>query len=248
MNEIKVGCCGFPRGKKQYFEQFNLVEIQQTFYKPPLIATAQKWRGEAPEDFEFSLKAWQEITHLPSSPTYRKAGLQIPAGKENNYGFFKPSEEVLEAWGKTRDIAQILKAKVIVFQCPAKFTPSTENIENMRYFLANIDRGDFTFAWEPRGEWSDNVITTLCQDLDLVHCVDPLESKAAYGPRITPEQIRGGVKYFRLHGGRDYRHQYSDAELARLRELSNGETYILFNNITMYDDALRFKQLIQNAK
>jgi len=243
MNEIKVGCCGFSRGKKKYSEQLKLVEIQQTFYKPPLTATAQKWRAEAPQGFEFSLKAWQEITHLPSSPTYRKAGLQVPAGKEGNYGFFQPSQEVFEAWGKTRDIAQVLKAKVIVFQCPAKFTPSAENIQNMRYFFTNIDRGNFIFVWEPRGEWNDDVILTLCQDLDLVHCVDPLESEAVYGPRI-----KYGVKYFRLHGGPGYRHRYSDDELARLREQSSDEAYVLFNNITMYGDALRFKQLIESNK
>lgn len=238
MDEIRVGCCGFPKGKKKYFEQFNLVEIQQTFYKAPLMTTAQKWREEVPKDFEFSIKAWQDITHLPSSPTYRKAGLQVPAGEENNYGFFKPSQKVFEAWEKTRDIARILKAKVIVFQCPAKFTPITENVKNMRYFFTSIDRGDFVFAWEPRGEWSKEVIVALCQDLNLVHCVDPVENKAVYGK----------LKYFRLHGGRNYRHQYSDDELARLRELSNGQAYVLFNNITMYKDALRFKRLIQSDK
>jgi len=238
MNEIKVGCCGFPKGKKKYFDQFELVEIQQTFYRPPFTGSAQKWREEIPEDFEFSLKAWQEITHLPSSPTYRKAGLEIPAGKEGNYGFFKPTEEVFEAWGKTRDIAQVLKAKIIVFQCPAKLAPSTQNIKNMRYFLTDIDRGDSIFVWEPGGKWSGNVVVPLCEDLDLVHCVDHLESKAAYSK----------PKYFRLHGGRVYRRQYSDDEVARLRELSNGEAYVLFNNMSMYGDALRFRQLIQSGR
>ena len=113
----------------------------------------------------------------------------------------------------------------------------------MRYFFTNIDRGDFIFAWEPRGEWRDDVITALCQDLDLVHCADPLESKAAYGPRI-----KYGVKYFRLHGGRNYHHQYNNGELARLRKLSNGKAYVLFNNITMYNDALRFKRLIESGE
>jgi uncharacterized protein YecE (DUF72 family) len=234
MNQIKVGCCGFPKGKRKYAEQFKLVEIQQTFYKPPLTATAQKWREESPENFEFSLKAWQKITHLPSSPTYRKAALQIPADREGNYGFFKPSEEIFEAWEKTQDIARILKARAIVFQCPAKFIPNKENIENMRYFFTNIDRQDFALVWEPRGEWSKDIIVALCQNLDLVHCVDPLQNEAAYGK----------PKYFRLHGGRDYRHQYSDVELAKLRELSNGEAYVLFNNMTMDEDALRFKQFI----
>jgi uncharacterized protein YecE (DUF72 family) len=238
VSQIKIGCCGFSKGKKEYSEQFKLVEIQQAFYKPPSIATAQKWREEVSEDFEFSLKAWQEITHLPSSSTYRKAGLQIPLDKQGNYGLFKPTEEVFEAWKKTRDIAQVLKAKAIIFQCPAKFTAIEGNIQNMRYFFTNIDREDFVFVWEPRGEWSDDIIVALCHDLDLVHCVDPLESKAVYGK----------LKYFRLHGGPGYRHQYNDDELATLRKLSNGEAYVLFNNITMYEDALRFKQLIASGE
>ncbi len=238
MRQIKVGCCGFPRGRKKYFQQFKLAEIQQTFYKLPSVGTVARWRGEAPGDFEFSLKAWQLITHLPSSPTYRKAGLQIVGGKEGNYGFFKPSEEVFEAWGKTRDIAQVLEARVIVFQCPASFTASGENIENMRHFFTNIDRGGFIFVWEPRGEWSDDVITPLCQDLDLIHCVNPLERA----------MLHGETGYFRLHGGSNYRHQYTDDELARLWELSGNKAYVLFNNLTMYEDALRFEELISSKE
>jgi uncharacterized protein YecE (DUF72 family) len=65
MKQIKVGCCGFPTARKNYFQEFNLVEIQETFYRPPSIDGAAKWREEAPQDFEFSLKAWQVITHLP---------------------------------------------------------------------------------------------------------------------------------------------------------------------------------------
>jgi len=238
MTQLKVGCCGFPRARRKYSEQFKLVEIQQTFYKPPAIGAAQKWRDEVPEDFEFTLKAWQEITHLPSSPTYRKAGLRIPAGdREWNYGFFKPSQEVFDAWQQTRGIARILRAKVIVFQCPPSFSPIPENVENMRYFFKHVDRGDFIFVWEPRGEWSQDTVLTLSRELDLVHCVDPLESKPACGK----------LRYFRLHGGRDYRHRYTDDELATLRDLTAGEAYVLFNNITMYDDALRFKHLVESS-
>ena len=237
MSQLKVGCCGFPRARRKYSEQFKLVEIQQTFYKLPATATAQRWRDEVPEDFEFTLKAWQEITHLPSSPTYRKAGLRIPADKQWNYGFFKPTEEVLNAWQQTRAIAHVLRARVVVFQCPPSFSPNPENLENMRYFFKHVDRGNFIFVWEPRGRWSQDSILALCQELDLVHCVDPLESKPTYGK----------PGYFRLHGGRDYRHRYTDDELARLRDLVVGEAYVLFNNIAMYDDALRFKQLVESS-
>jgi len=50
MAKVKVGCCGFPRGMKHYFSQFRLVEVQQTFYKPPQVETALKWRQQAPAE------------------------------------------------------------------------------------------------------------------------------------------------------------------------------------------------------
>ena len=230
---VKVGCCGFPKGMKRYFSQFKLVEVQQTFYKPPLPQTAMKWRGEAPGDFEFCLKAWQLITHSPSSPTYRKAGIVIPSEKADSYGSFKVTEEVMAAWRQTEQIAKALKARVILFQCPPGFKESQQNIENMSQFFDSIKR-EFLFAWEPRGGWSDSRVKAICEELDLVHCVDPLERSSLYG----------GVKYFRLHGGPGYRHIYTDAELERLGEIGKGEVYILFNNLNMYDDALRFIRLL----
>jgi len=235
MERVKVGCCGFPRGMKYYFSQFKLVEVQQTFYKLPRVETVVKWRQSAPSDFEFSIKAWQLITHPPSSPTYRKAGVQIAKDKEENYGYFKPSHEVTEAWHKTQEIAQKLRVGIIVFQCPASFIDSAENIENMRKFFQSVARESLRLVWEPRGQWSDRLITSLCQELELIHCVDPLERNTLYGP----------TNYFRLHGGPSYRHSYSDEELERLREMVHKkENYVLFNNITMYDDALRFTHLL----
>jgi hypothetical protein len=38
--KVKLGCCGFPGGRKGYFSQFHLVEVQQTFYKMPRLETA----------------------------------------------------------------------------------------------------------------------------------------------------------------------------------------------------------------
>ena len=34
------------------------VEIQKTFYQPPQEKTEEKWRNQAPSDFEFTLRAW----------------------------------------------------------------------------------------------------------------------------------------------------------------------------------------------
>jgi len=233
---IKIGCCGFPKGMKHYFSRFKLVEVQQTFYKPPQVATALRWREQAATDFEFAVKAWQLITHPPSSPTYRKGGLSIPRGKEESFGFFRPTEEVMAAWRSTREIAEALGAKVVVFQCPPSFREEAQNVENMRSFFAAVER-KFLFIWEPRGEWSDEGIRALCQELDLVHCVDP----------FLREPLYGRVHYFRLHGGPGYRHKYTDDELRWLGERWR-EGYFLFNNLSMYDDALRFERIVKGER
>ena len=235
MERVKIGCCGFPKGMKHYLCQFRLVEIQKTFYKPPQLDTALKWRQEAPPGFEFAVKAWQLITHPCSSPTYRKVGLNVPEGKGDNYGFFRPSEEVMAAWRRTKEIAEALGARVILFQCPPRFEENAENVKNMKRFFAAIERG-FLFVWEPRGGWSERGITELCEELDVVHCVDPMVREPRYGrPR-----------YFRLHGGPGYRHKYTDEELKWLGHRWGAEdAYFLFNNLSMYDDALRFERLLK---
>jgi len=236
---VKVGCCGFRGGMKDYFSQFRLVEVQQTFYKIPRLETAQRWRREAPAEFEFTLKAWQIITHPACSPTYRKVGIKVPPGAEENYGFFRPGDEVHEAWEKTRRFAQALEAKVIVFQCPPSFKETQENIDNMRRFFQSVKDSRFVFAWEPRGGWSEQTIKALCSELGLIHCVDPMERESLYGE----------LWYFRLHGGPRYQHRYSEEELERLKgKVEYKEIYVLFNNLNMYHDALAFLRLMKGEE
>lgn len=232
---ILVGCCGFPKGRAACFQHFPLVEVQQTFYRPPRPETARRWREEAPPDFIFTLKAWQLITHPPTSPTYRRSGLSISPDQRDHYGGFRPTPEVLDAWERTREIALALKAPVVVFQCPATFTPAPENIAAMRQFFGTVERSGLLFAWEPRGDWTDETVTELCRELNLVHCVDPFVR-----PPVTK-----GVAYFRLHGIGGYGYRFTDADLEQVLEWCRPfETvYVLFNNISMWEDGLRMKQM-----
>ncbi|MFP4641988.1 MAG: DUF72 domain-containing protein [Dehalococcoidia bacterium] len=236
MTTIKTGCCGFPKGRKEYFRHFSLTEVQQTFYKMPKLETATRWREEAPPDFEFTLKASQLITHPYNSPTYRKAGIKPAPGKESNYGFFRPTEEVHQAWDQTKLFAQALDCKLIVFQCPPSFTETPENIDNLRNFFKPLKESGFTLVWEPRRGWTEETVKSLCEELGLIHCVDPMVSSPLYGK----------PRYFRLHGGTRYWHRYAEEELAQLKEIATtGDTYVLFNNLNMFNDALAFKQLIE---
>ena len=253
MSRVRIGCCGWcvKGGRKTYFEKFNVTEVQSTFYKLPRPQTASKWAEEAVGDFEFTMKAWQAITHPPSSPTWRKAGIRIPKSKADRYGLLKPTEENFEAWEKTLEICRAMKAKVCVVQTPASFKHCEENIRNVEEFFSTINREDVLIGWEPRGDWKEHLddVKKLCDKLDLIHVVDPFRVRAVSSHEIA---------YFRLHGiGKgevNYRYRYSDADLKRLRnivleELENRKkVYVLFNNLWMAEDASRFKEIISASR
>lgn len=233
---IKVGCCGFPVGRRVYFEHFPCVEVQQTFYHPPEERTLEKWRSEAPEEFEFTLKAWQLITHEPKSPTYRRLRFQIPEEKRDRYGGFRPTDEVFKAWEVTRRAAELLRARIVIFQCPQSFRPTEEAIANMRAFFGSIDRGGLLLGWEPRG-WPPREVEPLCRELELLHVVDPFQGDALWDNLI----------YWRLHGRGGYRYRYSDDELRELMEKlpEDRPCYVMFNNTSMFQDAKRFMALLR---
>jgi uncharacterized protein YecE (DUF72 family) len=235
-DRIHVGCCGFGLAQARYFRSFRLLEVQQTFYQPPRLATLQRWRAAASEGFEFTLKAWQLITHEPTSPTYRRLSTPIPESSHARYGSFRCTDEVLAAWHTTLEAARTLDAAAIVFQCPASFSPTAPHIRNLRRFFRAIaaEARGIRLCWEPRGDWDRQTVLELCEELGLTLALDPFHS----------EPPASGWRYFRLHGIGGYRYTYSDDDLRRLRGWCAGEVYCLFNNMTMADDAQRFQRLL----
>lgn len=132
---IRVGCCGWPVRREEYYRHFSLVEIQESFYNLPQLKTVERWRAAAPPEFEFVLKAPQLITHEPTSPTYRRLRKKLAEAEKKRYGAFKPTAEVHAAWKATLALAQALRSKIVVFQCPASFTPTPEHRENLGAFF-----------------------------------------------------------------------------------------------------------------
>ncbi len=226
----RVGTCGFPVARKRYAMHFSVVEVQKTFYTPVKEETALKWRREVPEDFEFALKAPQTITHPPSSPTYRRYRGQI-----GDFGFFKNNEDVMKSWDIFVKIAKILGARIIIFQSPARFRESEENVKNIYNFFDSVER-EFIFGWEPRGRWKEETIRKICEDLNLIHVVDPFKSK----------KLHGEFSYYRLHGITGYRYKFADEDLLKLKSMVKDGDYVMFNNTSMWDDALRFKAILKN--
>lgn len=235
---VKLGMCGFTIGAAAYYRRFRVVEVQQTFYDPPTDGTLRRWREQAPPDFEFTMKAWQVITHTGTSRTYRRLRSPFSDRERAEAGGFRSTPTVMAAWDRTRHCARLLRATAVLFQCPASFRPTPENADAMRAFFARIGATDgVRYLWEPRGPWPDELVASLCEELGLVHAVDPF-----LRPSLTP-----GMLYWRLHGNRSHRDRYTDEELLRidewLRQRGSADAYVLFNNIPRIHDVRRFQEL-----
>jgi uncharacterized protein YecE (DUF72 family) len=227
---IRTGTCGFGRQHEQDYRDLSVVEVQQTLYHPLRLATAQRWRAEAPEGFEFTLEAYHAITHSPVRPNARRSRDADPA--RARHGDFRDTPAVRRAWKATLELARTLDATFVIFQCPGRFRPTDENIDRLWRFFEWAHRDRLRFGWEPRGPgWTDELVRRICVELSLTHVVDP----------FARPTMRGRPPYFRLHGIGGHGHRYTDDELSRLREMCTADvTYCVFNNASKSDDVRRF--------
>lgn len=248
MVRLVIGTCGFQRARKLHYENMDALEVQQTFYDPRMGKTFATWRREAPESFEFTVKAWMLVSHEYNRNLW--ARLRQPVTSDVNlFGHLKVNEATLWAWNVTLEAAEILKARVIVVQTPPSFRYSRANFEGALKFFNTIERKGRLIVWEPRGDWWDNFehLKAIAFESGVLIGGDVLRN------RMPPRDQ--GILYARLHGlgsGEvNYKYKYTEEDLARLAFIVEGfgakEAYIMFNNVYSYDDALRFKTIISRG-
>ena len=240
--KVNVGLCGFSMSMRNYARHFPVVEIQQTFYEPPRDAIMKKWRAETGAMLEYTMKVWQLVTHAANSPTYRRMKRTL---KPNDVpGGFRDTRCVQEGWQRSVECADVLGATGMLFQCPASYDPSSDNVQHLRRFFNCIRRPHARLLWEPRGNgWIErrDLAVTLCEELDLTLVVDPFVTKP----------WRARTNYWRLHGPGSAHQPYSDQHLQSLKTLLLGgvqqnpeTTYVMFNNIPRILDANRLSKLL----
>lgn len=233
---LKVGTCGFTY---KHFKYFDALEVQQTFYDIVSEETLKRWKEKSENKVEFTVKALQIITHEYNNTTYKRMRYKI--GNIENYGSFRSTREVREAYEITIREAKVLGAKVIVFQTPASFRPEENNIRNLIDFFSTTDKS-FIYGWEPRGEewYKGDVLKKIFSELDIIHVVDPFRHTSL-----------SSLKYYRLHGiGKgevNYSYKYTNEDLMKLANIvkSEKDVYVMFNNINSFNDALKFKNLLR---
>ncbi|MEJ7699829.1 MAG: DUF72 domain-containing protein [Pyrinomonadaceae bacterium] len=106
----------------------STVEIDSTFYAVPASSAVEGWYTKTPENFTFSLKMPQEITH--------------------NFALDKNSYPVLEEFCER---IALLKEKlgVVLVQLAPQFEASKGNAQNLRRFLERLPK-EIRFAVEFR--------------------------------------------------------------------------------------------------
>jgi uncharacterized protein YecE (DUF72 family) len=192
-----------------------------------------------PRKFEFTLKAFQGITHPPDSPTWRRNARALQNVEPEEVGLLRLTDFTRRSWIETVEVAKALEAKVVVVQMPPSFEGNEANLQRISDFFGTVETRIIP-AIEFRHEtWTDRLeeVRDLMRGHNGVIVTDPLKMK-------VPDQL---MQYHRLHGTdgfTNYRHRYSDEELKQLMcKLGSKETYVLFNNFAMREDAERFSKL-----
>jgi uncharacterized protein YecE (DUF72 family) len=153
-----------------YSRRFNSVEINNTFYKMPTEKVLAQWREQTPDDFTFTLKAPQRITHFA----------RLRNVDENLDFFLRTSRDAMGA-----------RLGTILFQCPPNLRYDKDLLDS---FLALLPGQPFRFAMEFRHDsWVD--AKEQLANNNVAWCVAETDEKKA--PLV---QTSDAFIYLRLRG------------------------------------------------
>jgi uncharacterized protein YecE (DUF72 family) len=209
---------------KFYTRYFNAVEVNSTFYRPCAPKTAEGWAKRTPDQFEFTVKAWQQFTH--------KKDLWLP-------------EDIREFKAGIAPLAEAQKIGCVLFQFPASFRCGPESIERLRALMSEF--AEFDKAVELRhGSWDDNM-----QLLEELGAIPAFIDEPKFRDSIRQDlRSSGGTLYLRFHGRKAekwwhhehrnerYDYLYTREEIrpyaVRLQEIAQQKAiqkaYVFFNN------------------
>jgi len=142
----------YPEGlsEKQFLQfyssRLNSVEIDYTFYRMPSAKTIEAWKAATPENFKFTVKASQQITH--------RQRLKVPSEALDYFVSVVPGLES--------------RLGIVLFQLPPFFKCDQQKLE---MFLSVLPRG-IASAFEFRHEsWFTEEVFRLLRSHNVGLCV-----------------------------------------------------------------------------
>ena len=195
-----------PKWLSFYAQQFDTVELNNSFYRVPSEKAFNTWQDSTPDNFVFAVKASRFITHI-------KRLKNLDSAVENFVSR-----------------ARLLKEKLgpLLYQLPPSMKRNDELLESFLYTL----RSEYQHVVEFRHEsWIDERVFDILRRHSVGLCVFDMPG---FGCPLVATSDFAYVRFHGSEGL--YSSSYSDEELARWaqRIARLGETvrvsYIYFNN------------------
>jgi len=247
-----------------YASQFNIVEVDSSYYALPSERNGYLWAERTPDDFLFNIKAFRLFTQHPaplnSLPRNIREGLTPELQQKGNlYYRDLPAELLDDLWqrfeGALLPLDTVGKLGVVVFQFPPWFFPRSEQLDYIitckeklpQYRIAIEFRNN---VWLNEKNRAGTLDFLKHNDLAYVSVDEPQGFKSSVPPVA---EITSDIGLVRFHGrnaetwekrgigpAERFNYLYSEDELkpwaGKIAELAGQthEMHVLFNNC--YED------------
>ena len=201
---------------RAYSEVFSFVEVNYTFYEYPDFTRVERWRRTVPDNFKFSLRCHQDLTH--------RIGL-------------KPVDEAYRVFNQMEDYCRILKAPFLVLETPSSYVMNHKELDDARNFFSSAKQTIVRLVWEFRAPITQPVVS-LMRDFNIVPCVDLSRQKPSFESDVVYSRLFGK--------GKHNIYQFTDEELVEIERKAEGSNSrivaLSYHGVRMNIDAARFMQ------
>ena len=223
-----------------YADYFNTLELNVTYYQLPSIKSMDNIACRTPEDFNFWIKAHNEMTHTRGS-------------NPDIFTQFRECVKPMQDRGTLRGV---------LAQFPYSFKGNRENASYLREMRERLEGFDLAVEFR-HDSWIKPKVFDFLQKENITYCI-PDEPKL---PGLVPPtpHLTSNIGYIRLHGrnsadwwgegGDRYDYNYSDQELEEwlttINELATAAKviYVLFNNCHLGQavrNALKLQEMLES--
>lgn len=216
-----------------YSRLFNSLEVNSSFYRVPMQGTFEKWEKEVPDDFEFTVKLWRNVTHAKG----------LAFNKSDIDSFMRAANGVHHKRG------------CVLVQFPASITFVL--LKSVKKILHHLDRIHQKNTWRIAVEfrdmsWYNAVAYDMLETYNACLVIHDMPKSKTPLVDLSVSSV-----YLRFHGMLgDYRGSYADADLDRYAEHidkwrdAGKDVYVYFNN-TMggaFENAQRLKEKVASIR
>jgi uncharacterized protein YecE (DUF72 family) len=245
---------------RYYAEQFDIVEVDATYYAPPAPRNSELWAERTPAHFVFNVKAFAWLTRHAAAPERLPDWLRnrLPddvRGKRSVYARDVGEREMELVWELHREalapLAEAGKLGAVLFQFPPWFIRSHDNRDYLRSLPQRLPGWPLAVEFRGGGWLEDESAPATLRLLEEAGLAYVAVDEPQGFPNSTPPLVAATapLAVVRLHGRNAetwesrtgaasdrFRYLYSDAELEewapKVRELATQAqaVHVLFNN------------------